>query len=254
MNLLFRITNSLKIRYHALAFKFRYRIKRILSKSYIGSLNFSKCEVITPIKWKYHDETWTHVENRWSNRNKIISGDYVDVTDEPQEMSTEITFSNNDIIIEGGKPSSDKWIYLYVTEDEFKLTNYSLTTKLTFKSFFKEFQVDFRYKDLYNRFRYRIQDGFLYFDIVYLGVFYASLSKVKLDLELGVEYSLEVVVKDDVYECYIDNKLLSTDHGCGFINKGGIAIILWEDDGKTTMNMCLNEIEITELKKVEEII
>lgn len=222
-------------------------LKEFLNRNWVyGSLLIDKDSINS--NWLFHDESWDHIINRWDYRARLMSGESISLIDVPQNISEEVVLKGEDIVEINCKNSSpDEWIYLYLNYLKNKWTNYSLKFSINFGTLFKEFQVDFRHVDLFNRYRYRFQDGKIYFDIVYKGEFISSLNEVTFRLKTNIDYQIEVKVMDDVFQIWINDELISTDFGNEKLDSGPIAIILWEDNGKNDMNVKMHSFSFREL-------
>lgn len=240
INVLFiikRIFKSIRIRSRLGFLRLHYKHKKNLNlkKFYKENWDYGSSlinESNTNINWLFHDEEWDHIVNRWNYRDRLMKGEDIELKDVRQAMSHEVVIDKNGIIdIECKSTTNDEWIYLYLDFIENNWINYSVQFSIEFETIFKEFQVDFRHVDLFNRYRYRFQAGKLYFDIIYKGEFISSLSEVDFDLKTKVNYDIEIKIMGDSFQIWIDNCLVSTDFGGNRIKTGPIAIIFWEDNG-----------------------
>lgn len=253
LRLLKRAITSFKIRSRAFLNKSKYKILRRLKVKKIKGEMWVYGKGLMPqnsknIEWSFHDERWDQIINRWCYRNRIMNGEKILLRDESQTFTSEVVLEDNGTIkINGKTKSNDEWIFLYLNKVKYNWVNYSFKFSIKFQTVFKEFQIDFRYSDFYNRYRYRFQDGYLYFDIIYKAEFIASLSSMRFPLEVNREYSFEVKVMGDIFQFWADGVLVSTDYGRDNIEKGAVAIILWEDDGLTDMKVEISSLMANEL-------
>lgn len=251
-NIFKRLKKSLLIRSRISILKNKYKIHRHIVLRKYDTRRWEYAEVLTniePKNWSFHDENWDQIINRWQYREILLNGGNLNLIDTPQKPTAKSISYNSDnaIVVNNKAMTEDEWIYLYLNPNIYKWVNYSFRFCIKFETIFKEFQVDFRYNDLFNRYRYRFQDGYLYFDIVYKGEFIPALSKTKFILEPGVTYQIEIKVMEDLFQIWINNKLISTDTGTALLPTGPIAIILWEDNGITDMKVKMHSFKANNL-------
>jgi len=248
-----RLVNSLKIRFRIILYKTHYRIKNFYIRNQFDDESWCSGEVFTP-NWLFHDESWDLIKKRWEYRGALIRGDNVEFDDVPQPITHEVNISKGgDICFKGKTTTKDEWLFLYLSKNDCLWTDYSFEFDAVFNTVFKEFQIDFRYFDFFNRYRYRFQNGKLFFDVVYNGEFFASLSSYNFDIKVGRSYKVVIKVMGEIFQCWINDKLISTDFGLKTISTGTIAIILWEDNGTTDLGLLMNNIKLKKLTLANKI-
>ena len=183
--------------------------------------------------WIFHDQTWSRIVNRSADRERVLRGLAVAADDTPQNRGR-IVVPSADGLDFAAPPCRDNWIYLHLDPESHAWTDYGWRFFARRSSDFQEFQFGFRYVDFYNRYRYRIEDGFLHFDIVRRGQFRNSLSRVPCRLDPDRWYLFEITAIGDVFSCCIDGSVVSVDCDPGsHFREGPVAVILWESDGAT---------------------
>jgi len=206
---------------------------------YSGCMNLLK-------EWIFHDENWNHIINRWENRYLLSQGHKLSTRDNYQTATDEIIFHPTGVVQFAGQTTSyDEWLYLYLDPNVWAWRNFSWNMPICKQSDFKEFQFGFRYKDFYNRYRYRFQDNKICFDIIKNGCFYNNLSSIPFKMTLGKYYNLRIEAKENHFVCYIDEKLML--YNIDFHNYfpvGSVAIILWENNGFNNLRGLVGPIKI----------
>lgn len=228
-----------------------YVAKRYLRQCRQGDVLFQSGRPFDLNHWIFHDEDWVRVRNRREHRIFVAAGKTPDVVDNQQNPSNEIiTYPSGDVSIHVRALTCDEWIYLYLDPDAYVWTNYSWEFDVRRETDFRELQFGFRYRDFYNRYRYRFEAGFLFFDKVIRGKFYNGLNAEPFPMKLDVDYHVRIDAYKNHFRCYVNNVLISSDHDfdCSFPH-GSIALILWEDDGKTDIKATFGPISIRRLTK-----
>lgn len=236
-----KVLNAIYGRTSRAARRVRYNVLRPLAVRKLSASTWQEDKVLmgpnaaSSPPWLYHDEQWTHVINRWANRAKLAKGAPLDTTDQPQPFTDDVVLApHGEISIHAKANTRDEWVYLYVDPTNAPWENYSWKVRFRCDTLFKELQFGFRYNGFYNRYRYRFQDGRLAFDMVINGQFVANLSSVPFPLEPGREYDLEIRAVENIFQCWIDGQLVSEDYDeQNLFPRGSVALILWEDDGRT---------------------
>lgn len=180
----------------------------------------------------YKNEDWEVVKYRFHDR-------FLKFFNLPTRSKDNDCFDNKCRIVNNNlyfksRGLKDDWIYFYL--QDLSLHNYTLNFDAVFQSKFREIQFGFRYLDFYNRYRFRIEDNYLHFDVVRKGQFYNSLVSVPLHLQCNKSYAFNIVVKDDKYSFLCDRKVLMTViDRVGIFKKGAVALILWDDSGESNI-------------------
>lgn len=184
----------------------------------------------------FFDENWERVINRWNDRKGTFWGRKV-LSKDNHCPNKKVIFKGNNLIIRS-QDQKDDWIYI-LDKREFK--NFALAFEATFFSEFREIQFGFRHVDFYNRYRFRIEAGILFFDIVYRGKFFNSIEFVEFKPEVGKMYRFEIIVRQKEYFFSVDgNVLLSVKEKWPILRKGTFAIILWDlaDSSQISADYC----------------
>jgi hypothetical protein len=180
--------------------------------------------------WKFHDEKWIHICNRFAYRQVLASGQQLNVPEESQPFSAAVTLSPaGGFSFRGKNDAGDRWLYMFLDPELNGWADFSWKFRICRRTSFREFQFGFRYRDFYNRYRYRFEAEHLYFDIVSNGAFFNGLGATPLRLEIGREYEIEIRAVDCCFECKVDGVRVSLDFDRqNRFSTGSIAIILWE--------------------------
>ncbi|MEI6946698.1 hypothetical protein V9K67_05805 [Paraflavisolibacter sp. H34] len=206
-----------------------------LQPAYEGLLN----------KLIYKNEDWNIVKHRFHDRFLKFFNLPVSTADNVC-VDNKTVIEGNDIYV-STSGLKDDWIYYYL--DDTSLKNYELKFKAVFHSKFREIQFGFRYHDFYNRYRFRIEDNCLHFDVVSKGQFYNSLLVEPFAITVGETYSFAIVVKDSKFSFVSNGKVVMTvDDKLKLFNKGAVAFILWDDCGDSNIQTELKNIELNPIK------
>lgn len=203
-------------------------------------------------KWIFHDERWERIQHRFEDRKMLSNKKPVHRNDDPQKPTGEVRFLENGTIeFDGKTKSSEEWLYLYLHPERFQWDNYRMTFRFKRKTDFRELQFGFRYRDFYNRYRYRFENGSLFFDKVINGRFFNGLSATPFPMELGRFYKITIDACENRFRCYVDDRLVSTDFDFSHdFPEGSIAIILWENDSRTNIEGTLDSLQVFKLEKI----
>lgn len=119
------------------------------------------------------------------------------------------------------------WSYLYTNK---RLGDFQLSFDVEFQSVFKEFQIAFKHKSIFDRLRFRIIDNqLLAFEIVEQGIFYNQFKTTPFSYQLNRKYNIALVICNYEYSIYIDNEWkLTIQDNCRNFKDGGIAFVCWE--------------------------
>jgi hypothetical protein len=230
----------------------RFFVKKNRMK-YMGKLLFSKTPICSSIdkevsanlnfvdSFIYKDQTWNVVLNRFSDRFRkfyyipIFTDNNYCFNNKVQCSSNTITFNSNSL--------EDDWIYMYSSIKS--LGNYKLSFHAKFDSYFREIQFGIRYIDFYNRYRFRIEEGYLHFDIVKDGQFYNSLKSEPFLINLSKTYSFKIIVNNNEYSFECDGDVIMTIHDeILLFNDGSFAFILWDDSGNSNIKAHYSDISL----------
>ncbi len=201
-------------------------------------------------EWIFHDENWSRVKDRFEHRRLVAKGIIPDVIDDTHQLTHEMIVTEDGSMIFNGKATTnDEWFYLYLDPKKYEWSNYSWQFNIRRDTDFKELQFGIRYRDFYNRYRYRFENNRLYFDKVVRGEFLNGFNVVPFRMELGTWYAIRIDAYYNTFRLYVDGVLVSNDHDFdGYFPIGSIAIILWENDGKTDIKASLGAMSITEIQ------
>ncbi len=189
----------------------------------------------------YKNENWDYVKKRFHNRFLEFYG-INSYTIDNVCTDSKTSRENNDLYFKS-TGLKDDWIYYY--QQDYKITNYELAFDATFNTHFREIQLAFRYRDFYNRYRFRIEAGLLHFDIVNKGQFYNSLYTAPFTINLKKKYHFKIVVKGNKYSFLNDDTVIMTiSDDMNIYLSGGVAIILWDDSGNSNIDCSYDNIQL----------
>lgn len=200
-------------------------------------------------EWRYHDENWIRVINRWDHRSELKAGKSLTIFDNQQDFTNRISWSGNEnftVDIPSGK--DDRWAYLYLDPIQHHWRNFRWEFDLFRISDYKELQFGFRYRDFYNRYRFRYQDEAFHYDIVLNGEFFNSISVHPFKLEMNKKYHIVIEVVKNQFRLIINGETLLKEYDFNkHFSHGSCAIILWEDCSDPPIVTQINKMNVVEL-------
>lgn len=199
--------------------------------------------------WVFHSERWIRVVHRWEHRRALQERRCLSVVDNPESPARSVAVARDGTIeADVSADSIDKWVYLYLRPEENIWRNFSWKFNVRRDTDFRELQFGFRYQDFYNRYRVRHEDDFVYIDKVINGRFDNALASCPLQMSLGRDYAFEIRATDAYLTLAVNDVvcLEAYDHDNSF-PQGSIAVILWENDGKTPIRVCIKDHLVAEL-------
>jgi hypothetical protein len=203
--------------------------------------------------WIFHDEDWNRIRRFRELQSLIRSGAQPDVVDNLQQPTDEVTLQDDGTMLFRGTTANDyEWLYLYLDPTNYQWDNYSWQFSIRRDTEFREFQFAFRYHDLYNRYRFRFENHHISFDKVLDCNFYNHLGLAFFPMDLGRWYRVRIDVFGDTFRCYVDDVLMleTVDTVHRKLTRGSIAVILWEDDGRTDIRAAVGPMTVHELVPV----
>lgn len=195
--------------------------------------------------WMFHDQTWPRVVSRFRDRILVRQGAAVEADDSAQEAGSRLRIGPANSVTFDAPVCPQNWLYLNLDPSDHPWVDYRWCFTVRRLTDFRELQFAFRYRDFYNRYRYRFEDGCLHFDIVHRGTFYNSLSRVECQLDVDQWYRVEIEVVGNVFSCRVGGRLVSRDcDPTARFRSGPIAVILWEDDGITPIGAQIRDMSV----------
>ncbi len=245
-----RLARSSARRWESLKYKVLRPVGNLFERSYSQrDLLFEASSPFDLSAWVFHDENWIRVQHRREHRSLLATGQPVSVVDNWQEPTAELMTPGTGNLDIDARASSDKWIYLYLDPRKHVWDDYSWGFSVCRQTHFRELQFGFRYRDFYNRYRYRFEADHIFFDKVVNGRFYNALSAVPFHMELGVSYSVRIDACKNHFKCRIDDMLMSKDYDWdNTFPHGSIALILWEDNGQTDIRASIGSMTVHRLE------
>jgi hypothetical protein len=202
-------------------------------------------------QWVFHDEHWNRVKNRWKDRAQVAAGLPLETTDNPQEPTDEVRFlRDGSIVFEGKAQTASEWLILYLDPRHYCWDDFSWCFPIRRDSDFRELQFAFRYRDFYNRYRFRFENDRIFFDTHIKGVFNNNFDSVPFHMKRGVVYHVRIDAYGNNFRCYIDGALMM--NAFDFRNAlptGSIAMILWEDGGSMSIKASVERICVRGLER-----
>lgn len=246
-----RVSRSATRRWTLLKYKMLRPIGNLFSSHYSrGDVLFVAGSPFDLAKWIFHDEKWIRVQHRREHRSLLASGMSLNVTDNWQEPTGELTPSPLGDLQVDARATPDNWTYLYLDPEEYCWRDYSWSFNVSRRTFFRELQFGFRYRDFYNRYRYRFEAGHIFFDKVINGRFHNALKATPFRMELGVSYNVRIDACRNHFRCFVNGVLMSADYDYDrTFPVGSVALILWEDDGRTDIRATIGSMSVYKLER-----
>lgn len=158
----------------------------------------------------------------------------------------EISLANGITKFDIRNQTNDEWAYIFLDPAKYKWFDVAWELRIRRDTPFREYAFNFRYQDFDNRYRYRFEDNFIYFDKKIKGVWYNNIGSVRFPMTLGGWYNLRIDTYKNVFRCYVNGKLMIENSDTD-LTYGSIAIILWEDDGVTDIVPKIGPVSIKEI-------
>jgi hypothetical protein len=146
----------------------------------------------------------------------------------PYHDSSELTFDQGVMKFHVKPETDDEWAYVYLDPAKYNWRDFSWQTRFRRRTHFQEYAFNFRYVDFDNRYRYRFEDDYLFFDTKVRGKWYI-LTRQPFPMALDAWYDLRIDVRGNRMRCYVNNTLM-VENVDDDIASGSICIILWEID------------------------
>jgi polysaccharide transporter, PST family len=181
--------------------------------------------------WTIQDERWSRVVHRTEHRGLVKRGHTVVVDDDsPDYAHPDLHVEADGFAVRGEGSTRDEWFYMFLEPRDYDLADFRWRFRFRRDSDFREIQFGIRYRDFYNRYRFRIEEGFLFFDVVEGGEFTNALGRVPCHLEIGRWYDVQIDAVGNHFAFSLDGqqRLLTVDFKNRF-PRGSVAIILWDN-------------------------
>lgn len=233
-------------------------LKMQLAIKKYSKFSFKKLAILYPqsvknarSSWIYHSENWTKVQSRWEDRKQLNNGRSITKIDNDEVPGDGVEMDDSgNLNVNHLATGEDKWVYFYLKPDEHIWRNFEWSFYVKRMSNFRELQFGFRYRDFYNRYRFRHENGRLFFDKVLNGQFQNNIRNKKFVMELNKEYEFKIISFDYYFALLIDGHtyLEAFDFEKSF-KEGSIALILWEDNGKIPIHATIRGQQVHEISK-----
>ena len=160
--------------------------------------------------------------------------------------STKVKKLGNSSYIVLSKYKKNDWVYFFTDNISY---DYMISLKIIFHSSFKEFQIAFKHRSIFERLRFRIIDNNrLVFEVVAKGVFFNELKVLPFSLDMNRKYDIDVVVMKDVYAFCVDGEALMTivdkQH---LFEDGGAGLVFWDEEFPSNIHVTILEMNILKI-------
>jgi len=226
------------------------KLMRVQQGEYKAGSSLFDSSIITSDPWIFHDENWERVIHRWEHRRQVQRGRVITVDDTSQKKGNAFQICRiNAFHIVRKALSEDRWVYLHLDPAKFDWRKFRWKFRMRLRSHFLELQFGIRYRDFYNRYRFRFQEDYLFFDEVCEGRFFNSLESVNFPLELNRWYDVHIDAYEKNFMIYVDgSRLLTATDMCDRFKTGSIALILWEKNRSNEIAFDIEDICVEELQ------
>lgn len=186
----------------------------------------------------FKDEKWNYIKNIHRMFMYKSVGINMKVVDNICDNNKAKKVSRNSLLIKS-KEMRDDWIY-YVLNNTIE-GNYVFEFNSIIYTKFTEFQIAFKHKSIAERYRFRVIDNsILVFETIHGGFFLNEIKKVSFSFQLGQNYNIKLLVRNNIYSLIIDDKVLMTiEDKAKLLDDGGIALIFWDDSLASNSNINL---------------
>jgi hypothetical protein len=193
----------------------------------------------------YKDETWNYVKELRTillNRSFYRTAKVVD----NHCNNNKIEIDNEEIHIKSYDIHTD-WVYWYF--DEILPDAYILKLNATILNTFTEFQIAFKHKSIVERCRFRVVDNsLLSFEVVNHGYFFDKLITTPFQFEIGRNYEIQVLVKNNQYAFIVDSvTILSVTDNINMCHGKGIALIFWDEINNSKIDLSISNLNLIEV-------
>ncbi|WP_446363515.1 hypothetical protein [Coleofasciculus chthonoplastes] len=161
---------------------------------------------------------------------------------------SEISFKEETIQFNVKTETQDEWAYIFLDPTKYRWRDVSWKLSIRRDTPFREFAFNFRYQDFDNRYRYRFENNFIYFDKKIRGIWYNNIASVRFPMSLEIWHDLQIDAYGTVFRCYVDG-ILRMENSDIELTYGSIAIILWETDGVTDMVAKVSSLSVQEIAR-----
>lgn len=187
----------------------------------------------------YKDENWEYVNklNKFFVLHSfgLFKGDKVSYTPIGNNQK-QVTKSDRGSYLIKSKGISREWLYMTTYGQQYD--NVKVEVEIIFNTLFKEFQLAFCHKSLFERLRFRIVDGNnLVFEVVTKGFFSSPIFQKHFQLQIGVRYKFDVTCLNGVYTFSEGGKELMVVRDKKYQNEtGNVGVIFWDDKPVSSIN------------------
>jgi hypothetical protein len=199
------------------------------------------------ITWIAHDKSWERISKRHEHRRQIIAGGIPpEVPDGAMGNPESLTMDAHSMAFSTPSGIEDNWCYLYLEGSAREWADSRLEFTFVKETDFREIQFGFRYQDFYNRYRFRIERGWLSFDIVRNAEFTNCVQRTRCHLENGREYRIAIDSKGDEHIFWLDGvPLLRCRESKSYFDKGSLTLIFWDND-RRPIDVAIRDLRVIE--------
>lgn len=197
------------------------------------------------------DESWAMIRNLHSNCVKVALGN--------STITNEAAFDNH--LIRSDYKSfvwtlnnlksprrKENWVYMF---SQNKLDDsFVIKFKTKISTFFEEYQIAFRFNDIFNRYRFRVVDNKrLVFETIINGIFVNEMISVPFSFDIDVYYDIELIVYGQYFIFSVDGKpVLTVNEINKLIDGGSFAFIFWNQQDDADIDLYLSDVRIYKIK------
>ena len=144
------------------------------------------------------------------------------------------------ICVTGHPRSNDEWHVFLLNPTRYRLYDFEWELSFCKKTSFRELQFDFRFHDLNNRYRFRFENNKVYFEKILGGQFEHDVSSIDYPVQLGLWYGMRIIAQGFRFQLLVNDICVMTEYAFDRkLCEGTLAIILWETDGVTPIQIAL---------------
>ena len=216
-----------------------YVKKKFVNSSTIYDIQNSstKSDILNELVYK--DDSWNYISHLVDYMDYSFKKKQFYLNDNSINIKR-FNIENNVFKVESTR-KKDNWVCFFYDNSH---NNYKLEYEFISYSDLDEIQIAFNYKSLADRYRFMIhKNSKAVFECVYRGVFYLNIFNEQYIIHKNVKYKVSLVVIDNHYEYYINDKLIfSVTEDGKLVNGKDIMLIFYNhsdnDDVKVDLLSC----------------
>ncbi len=184
----------------------------------------------------YKDDSWNYISNLIKYMEYVYKKKNFFLED--NKILNNRFEKKGDILRINSAPKDNNWICFFYNP---KKKSYKLEYEFITYSSLEEIQVAFKCKNLGERYRFMIHNNKeAVFECVHRGVFYLNIFKKIFKIYKGKKYRVTLIVNENTFEYYINEKLIySIVEDGSLINGDDVIIIFYNKESKDGVNVDL---------------